>query len=352
MPFDFPNSPSVGQRVTGVGGIVYVWDGVKWTNSVGGVTVQSMGDVGRNLIHNPLFNVAQRGVGPFTTNNAYTADRWWIGIATDTLSASVTSLTDTDRSQIGDESAWNTIQAAFTGNAAAGASSCLTHGIEDVRRLANKTATLSFWAKAAAGTPSLGTTWYQNFGSGGSPSAVVLGTGVAVTLSTTWTRYTRTIIFPSISGKTLGTNGDHSTNLRFAYSSGATNAVFFGVGVQSGTISIWGVQLEIGSVATPLEKPDPRYDLSNCQRFYSTVSVSIRFPGQTGGQTNAITVTWAPMRAGPTITQLSAGTVSPNAQLMTLGVTGVNSGNLTLTSAPTSGDCYVLGALYSLSADL
>jgi hypothetical protein len=29
-------------------------------------------------------------------------------------------------------------------------------------------------------------------------------------------------------------------------------------------------QLEAGSVATPPEKPDPRYDLANCQRFYQT----------------------------------------------------------------------------------
>ena len=61
--FDFPNAPAIGDRVTGVGGIVYVWDGVKWTSNVGAVTVQSMGDVGRNLIHNSMFNVAQRGAG-------------------------------------------------------------------------------------------------------------------------------------------------------------------------------------------------------------------------------------------------------------------------------------------------
>ena len=103
--FDFPNSPSVGQRVTGVGGIVYVWDGVKWTNSVGGVTVQSMGDVGRNLIHNPMFNIAQRGGGPFTTAGATTLDRWLMTFSGDTLSVATLALSDTDRSQIGDEAA-------------------------------------------------------------------------------------------------------------------------------------------------------------------------------------------------------------------------------------------------------
>ena len=49
------------------------------------------------------------------------------------------------------------------------------------------------------------------------------------------------------------------------------------VGVQSGSIAIWGVQLEIGSVATPLEKPDPQQDLAKCQRFYQTlVNLAVR----------------------------------------------------------------------------
>jgi len=30
-PYDFPNSPSVGQQTTGYYGQVYVWDGAKWT---------------------------------------------------------------------------------------------------------------------------------------------------------------------------------------------------------------------------------------------------------------------------------------------------------------------------------
>ena len=40
------------------------------------------------------------------------------------------------------------------------------------------------------------------------------------------------------------------------------------IGVQSGTIQLWGVQLEIGSVATPLEKRDPEQELRQCQRFF------------------------------------------------------------------------------------
>lgn len=35
MAFSFPDNPTVGQQVTGPGGQVYQWDGVKWV-AVGG----------------------------------------------------------------------------------------------------------------------------------------------------------------------------------------------------------------------------------------------------------------------------------------------------------------------------
>jgi len=46
--------------------------------------------------------------------------------------------------------------------------------------------------------------------------------------------------------------------------------------VQSGTVYICGVQLEIGSVATPLEKPDPQVDLANCSRFYQVGNIALQ----------------------------------------------------------------------------
>ena len=108
--------------------------------------------------------------------------------------------------------------------------------IEDIRRLSGKTVTVSFWAKANAGAPKLGLSLMQYFGTGGSPSAAINGNGAqSFTLSTTWTRYTSTpIISPSVAGKTMGSNGDHLTQIIFAGSSGATNNTVFGSpGVQS-----------------------------------------------------------------------------------------------------------------------
>src|SRR4029077_16418747 len=93
-----------------------------------------------------------------------------------------------------------------------------------VRRLGGKTVTISFWAQASAALK-LGINMSQIFGTGGSPSSGLwaLATGNAITLTTGWARYSTTITLPSVSGKTLGTNGNDYTGLMFFCSAGATN---------------------------------------------------------------------------------------------------------------------------------
>jgi hypothetical protein len=123
-----------------------------------------------------------------------------------------------------------------------------------------------------------------------------------VQLSTTATRYSVTLAIPSIAGKTLGTNNDHYTRLTFWLSSGATqNAAAGGIGVQSATFVFWGVQLEIGPTATPLEKLDPRNDLANCQRFYQTGGIQYYGYGAAGETVVMSTPPPVTMRGAPTI---------------------------------------------------
>jgi hypothetical protein len=275
--------------------------------SVAAAGAAAANNVGRNILHNGAFAIAQRGVGPFTTNG-YTVDRWWSNGNTDTKSITQGAILDAGRAAIGEESAAFYIGNTFTGNAAAGAYTAISQPIENARRLAGKTVTVSFWAVAASGTPKLGVSIDQYFGSGGSPSAQVNGVGQSVTLSTTWTRYSLTFTIASMSGKTLGTANDHATFCNLWYSSGSTNATRSGtVGVQAATINIWGVQLEIGSVATPLEKPDPQQDLANCQRFYWTALVYVA-PAADGSGTQLIYPTT--MRAAPAIAGGGAGFTS------------------------------------------
>jgi hypothetical protein len=348
---DFPNTPTTNQTFTS-GGDSWLFDGVKWQSNI----AQYSNNVGRNLIHNPLFSVAQRGAGPFTTGG-YSLDRWATSVAgTSTVSISRANLTDADRTGIGDETAIYCLSKAFTG--AAGASDYIytLQPIEGIRRLAGKTVTISFWANAGAALK-LGINLLQSFGTGGSPTAAawVLSTGAAVTIpGTTFARYSVTIPVPSVAGKTLGTAGNDYIGLGFFYSSGSTvNATAGNIGVQSGIINLWGVQLEVGSIATPLEKPDPQQDLAKCQRFYS--SILIQDGGYTGGTGPIVIFPYGPsaqypttMRASPTLTL--SGLSYNNCSALNVGTLGSTGYCLGITV--TNPGLFQCGATLTASADL
>jgi hypothetical protein len=258
-------------------------------------------DVGRNKLHNPLFNIQQRGAGPWSASGNYTLDRWRMWLTNDTFAIAAVALNDAGRAQIGDEAALSQAQAQFSGSATAGSHSVIIQSVESVRRLAGKTVTVSFWASASAAGLKLGAVLDQIFGTGGSPSANVSGTGQAVALSTTWTRYTLTFALPSAAGKVIGANGDDSTQLLFYFSAASDQTAHSGnVGVQSGTVNFWGVQLEIGSVATPLEKPDPQQDLAKCQRFYQVGGYSVLYTAiAAAGMMSFSSLLPVPMRVNP-----------------------------------------------------
>lgn len=270
-----------------------------WTN-IGASQIQ--GNAGRNLLHNPLFNVQQRGQGSWSVG--YTADRWIIGSSIDVCSAQIVNFNDAGRAQVGDEAANSALLFTFTGTSNAAALSDFAQPIENVRRLAGKTVTVSFWASCSTGTLKCGVNIDQYFGSGGSPSANVNNAGQSVTLSTTLSRYIFTFTMPSIAGKILGTNGNDASWLQFWGSAGSNYAIRSGnIGVQSGAITIWGVQLEIGTVATQLEKLDPRIDLANCQRFYAfeTFQVAGNYPIVNNAGCTAYPLP-TKMRASPAVT--------------------------------------------------
>jgi hypothetical protein len=308
-------------------------------------------NVGRNLLHNSLFNVQQRGAGPWVASANYTADRWQLSITLDNVSASLTTLNDTTRGQIGDEAATTCWQAIVTGNGGASAFSLLGQPIENVRRLAGKTITVSFWA-AASGALKLGVNVLQNFGSGGASS--VWATPQTVTLSTIWTRYSATIVIPSAALKTFGTAGTDFSQVSFVFSSGTTNAAVLGnPGVQSGTFQLWGVQLEIGSVATPLEKPDPQQDLAKCQRFFCSVTGGLYVASAGSASQQAFIPVGQAMRAMPTVAGYTSLGATSFPASGSYGVVGGPSGLAIADnrSATTNLAAFFYGT-YFLSADL
>jgi hypothetical protein len=395
MALDFPASPTNGQTFTS-GGVTWQWDGAKWIvlpGSGGGAMLPITGgtltgplilaadplptaplgaatrqyadagvaaaehNVGRSYIHNGLFNIAQRGAGGFTpvagSGWLYTLDRWAIlaGAAGDSATVQSLVMTDTNRTQVGDETATYSLANTFTGGAAAGCEIILEQPIERLRRLAGKTVTVSFWAAAGKAGTKLGVAFQQQFGNGGSPSAAVNVNGQAVTLTTAFGYHSVTFSIPSLAGKTLGTNGNDFTALYFFYSCGANDAVLSGnVGVQSDTVLLWGVQLELGPTATPLEKLDPRVDLANCQRFYQAASASVRSASTAASQQYSSTVNWPMMRAVPTATPYVTG-ASNNASGIVFSASSAVGGRFGCNSVA-AGDTYALDYVYALSADL
>jgi hypothetical protein len=240
------------------------WNGSAWTALVPASSAGS-----GNAIINGAFEINQRNFTTATANG-YGFDRWTTFRSGGTVTASSQTFT-LGAAPIAGFEARNFQRIVTSGQSGSADYSVLIQPIESVRSFAGQTVTVSFYAKAGAGTPKIGVEFNQSFGTGGSPSADVSVPAGALTLNTTWTRYTATIAIPSIAGKTLGTNGNDNLGLALWTSAGSTlNSRASSIGIQNETIDIWGVQLEAGSTATAFRRNanSLQGELAACQRYY------------------------------------------------------------------------------------
>ena len=243
----------------------FVYDGTQWVD-----IAQSTADLSnyanmtttpisgfRNAIINGDFRINQRGFTSTTSNGAFTFDRWVTTVAgTQTYSTQAFNPGESPSS-----GGINYLRIAT--NAGASNYATIQQRIEDVRTFAGDTVTISFWAKAASGTPKIDFGPYQIFGTGGSSRVDV--TNKTITLSTSWQRFTHTVTIPSISGKTIGTGSYLALELT------VNNAFNSAVGQQTNTFDIWGVQVEKGTIATPFEQRPIGTELALCQRYFYSI---------------------------------------------------------------------------------
>jgi len=225
----------------------------------------------KNKIINGDFRLNQRAFTSNTTTGSYNFDRFLQQNSGGTFTVTPQTFTPGTAPVTGYESI-NFLRGVTATQSAAGDYAIFSQRVEDVRTFANSTAVVSFWAKANTGTPKIGVELSQNFGSGGSPSTAVNTPLGAVTLSTSWARYSVSVTVPSISGKTIGTTANTSyLELNLWTSSGATNATrASSIGIQNFTADVWGVQLEQGSTATAFQTASGTIqgELALCQRYY------------------------------------------------------------------------------------
>jgi hypothetical protein len=297
-------------KTTYADGDVYAASDVNDTNGTINITAAPFA-AGKNKIINGDFRFNQRNFTSNTALDSYNFDRW------KQINGGGGSLTTTPQTftlgaaPVAGYEATNFVQCVTASGDPVGTYAIFTQFIEDVRTLAGQTATISFWAKAASGTPKIALEISQNFGTGGSPSSEALTVGGTATLSTSWARYSLTVSIPSISGKTIGTNQNSYLAPVLWLSAGSSYASrASSIGVQNATFQIWGVQVEAGSTATAFQTATGTIqgELAACQRYYWRTTADSSNLGAkfcTGVPQSATTgyatiVNPVPMRVAPT----------------------------------------------------
>jgi hypothetical protein len=177
--------------------------------------------------------------------------------------------------------------------------------IENVATLSGGKATLSFYAKADA-SKDIAIEFVQNFGTGGSPTATVEGIGsTKLSLTTSWVLQTVTVDLPSISGATLGSDGNDYLALVIWMDAGSDfDTRTDTLGQQSGTFEFSDIQIESGEYASIFERKTYADILNDCLRYCHVSGNQAAFSGDvTSGQDYVakcdLGVT---MRAAPSVT--------------------------------------------------
>lgn len=264
----------------------------------------------RNVLINGDFRVNQRGLtstgtvnGSALSNGNYGHDRWNIGFSGGTVTYSSQAFA-TGNAIPGYEP--TNYARVVTSGQSGGSYTQFAQRIENVRTFAGQTVTISFWAKADT-SRNIAIELQQNFGSGGG-SAGLLYYVRQVTLTTSWVRYSFQYAVPSISGKTIGTGNDSYLSFAPFFSAGTGFESRTGsLGIQNGTVEMWGVQIEAGTQPTSFEQIPIGVELSLCQRYYTNRRIFYS-PCGSGGFGNAYSMFQefpAEMRRTPDIVYFS-----------------------------------------------
>ncbi len=282
-----------------------------------------------NYLLNADFAINQRAFTS-TTNTGYGFDRWATYNSGGTTYSAQTFTPGA--APVAGYEGINFARIVTSGQTGTSAYTQFAQKIEDVRTLAGKAVTVSFWAKAASGTPKVSVELQQNFGTGGSPSSSVETYAGQVTLSTSWTRYWLTVSVPSIAGKTIGTTANTSFTQMSLWTSAGTdfNARAGSIGIQSNTFDFWGIQVNDGSSPTLFHRNGNSIaeELSSCQRYYwrntalNYVSMGTGF-SLSATVSNVYVAYPVPMRAVPSSVEFSNLIIGDTASY-DLPVSGIN----------------------------
>jgi hypothetical protein len=231
----------------------------------------------KNRVLNGNFNIWQRGtaLSTITTTSTYYPDQWRADFDGTGTNLSIERMSFSPGQTSVPDNPLYYLEASVSIAATGQTVLALDQRIESCFTFSGQTATVSFWAKADT-SRTLSVRLDRYYGSGGSPSSADIGLAggaQSFSLTTSWQKFTATFSIPSISGKTLGTNGDDWISVLFLF---PINSGF--------TIDIAHVQFEQGSNATQFEYRPYAIELALCQRYFESIVAGSGYgPLATGG---------------------------------------------------------------------
>jgi len=208
----------------------------------------------RNLIINGAMQVWQRGTS--ASSYGYAADRWY-------LNGSGATVTMTQQSfAVEQEDVPFNPKYYLNLNVTTGNNNCGIHyKHEGTHEFDNKTLTLSFYAKSSNAREL--TIQFQTVADSGTEIVNHTVTSSTFTPTSSWQRYTFQLTAADMSGVRTYAGNDYTVIVISQGSDTSTSAW---------QLDITGVQLEVGSVATPFEHRSYGEELALCQRYYQTYS--------------------------------------------------------------------------------
>jgi hypothetical protein len=291
----------------------------------------------RNKLINGDFNFWQRGT-VFGSANGYTADRW-------NLSPGSGNTSGVQRgvfvpSQHPEEDAfyltWSRSVATST--------AYLYQPIEDVRTLAGKKVTATFYASANANTE-LRIYLAQVFGSGGAPSAAVILSPLTVALTAAHVKFSMTFDLPTLAGKTIGTDNNSYLQFVFQRDHTATNPL---TAVHISHVSL--VEGDTTQEREPFSRRHIAQEASLCERYYQILAGYQRYLASAAGNWSETIPYRTLMRAAPTVV-LGGAPISSNATAESITGSSIFALRWAMQSQA-AGDCYILGREFRADAEL
>ena len=312
----------------------------------------SPGIAGKNAIINGGFDVWQRGtsISIGAASDGYTSDRW--RLFTQTGQASTVS-----RQATSDTTNLPNIQYCArvqrnSGQTGTGQMSFI-QGLETVNSIpfAGKIATLSFYARAGANFSPTSSTFnfmiYTGTGTDQFPTSYTGGATAfvsTVNLTTTWTRYTVSGTIPTTATE-IGV---------YAYWSAT------GTAGTNDYVEITGVQLELGSSATPFSRAGGTIqgELAACQRYYFRTQTGTNEPYMGVTVAGSATTTYAnvimkqTMRTTPTSIDFSSikwQSINNSGNITAASISGATPENVLLVCTTTGATAGVMNYLMGQS---